>query len=158
VSIAIHIILLVVGIAVALALIALPIVLIYRGKYRAAARDLETELAGETVIRPLEKGNYQGATAPGFPAVKNSGRIALTRRRMVFVTLTGTRIEIPLDTITGLRLAKVFKGNVVGNWTHLVIRTAAGEIGFFVTDTTAWLQALGQATGLQPDPSEGAPA
>ncbi|WP_167101020.1 hypothetical protein [Mycobacterium sp. DL592] len=151
-SIAVHVLLLVIGIAAVLALIALPIVLIFRGKYRAAAGELDTELAAETIIRPLEKGNYQGATAPGFPAVKNSGRIALTRRRLVFVTLTGTRIEIPVDAITGLRLAKVFKGNVVGSWTHLVIRTAAGEIGFFVKDTNAWLQALGQVTGLTPDP------
>jgi hypothetical protein len=152
VSIAVHVILLVVGIAVVLGLVALPIVLIFRGKYRAAAAQLGTELAAETVIRPFEKGNYRGATAPGYPATKNNGRIALTRRRLVFLTLTGTTISIALDTITGLRLAKVFKGSVVGGWTHLVIRTAAGEIGFYVTDTDAWLQALGQATGLTPDP------
>jgi ABC-type sugar transport system permease subunit len=151
-NIAIHVILLVVGIAVVLALVALPIVLIFRGKYRAGAGQLETELAAETIIRPLEKGNYRGATAPGFPGVKNSGRIALTRRRVVFLTLTGTTISVPLDTITGLRLAKVFKGSVVGGWTHLVIRTAAGEIGFYVPDTNAWLQALGETTGLTPDP------
>jgi hypothetical protein len=84
--------------------------------------------------------------------VKNSGRIALTRRRLVFLTLTGTTISVPLDTITGLRLAKVFKGSVVGGWTHLVIRTAAGEIGFYVPDTGAWLQSLGEVTGLTPDP------
>ena len=151
-NIAIQVILLVVGIAVVLALIALPIVLIYRGKYRAGAGQLDTELAAETIIRPLEKGNYRGATAPGYPGVKNNGRIALTRSRLVFLTLTGTTISVPLDTITGLRLAKVFKGSVVGGRTHLVIGTAAGEIGFYVNDTDGWLQALGQATGLSPDP------
>ncbi|TDO12210.1 hypothetical protein EV580_3936 [Mycobacterium sp. BK086] len=151
-NIAINVILLVVGIAVVLALIALPIVLIYRGKYRAAAAQLDSELAAETIIRPLEKGNYRGSTAPGFPSVKNSGRIALTRRRVVFVTFTGTTISVPLDTITGMRLSKVFKGSVVGGWTHLVLRTAAGEIGFYVPDTSAWLQALGEVTGLTPDP------
>jgi Tfp pilus assembly major pilin PilA len=149
-NIAVTVILIVVGIAVVLALIALPIVLIYRTKYRAAARQLDTELAAETIIRPLEKGNYRGSTAPGFPTVKNSGRIALTRRRVVFVTFTGTTISVPLDTITGLRLSKVFKGAVVGGWTHLVLRTAGGEIGFYVPDTSAWLQALGEATGLTP--------
>ncbi|WP_179472031.1 hypothetical protein [Mycolicibacterium vinylchloridicum] len=151
-NIAITIILIVVGVAVVLALIALPIVLIYRNKYRAAAEQLDTELAAETIIRPLEKGNYRGATAPGFPTVKNSGRIALTRRRVVFVTFTGTTISVPLDTITGLRRSKVFKGSVVGGWTHLVLRTAGGEVGFYVPDTSAWLQALGEATGLTPDP------
>lgn len=151
-NIAINIILLVVGIAIVLGLIAGVIVLIYRGKYRAAAGQLDSELAAETVIRPFEKGNYRGATAPGYPTVKNNGRIALTRRRLVFLTLTGTTISIPLDTVTGLRLAKVFKGSVVGGWTHLVVRTAAGEIGFYVTDTAAWLAAIGEATGLTPDP------
>ena len=151
-DIAIHVILLVVGIAIVLALIALPFVLVYRNKYRGAARQLDTELATETVIRPFEKGNYRGATAPGFPTVKNSGRIALTRRRIVFLSLTGTTISDPLDTIIGLRQSTVFKGSVVGGWTHLVVRTAAGEIGFYVPDTTVWLQALGEATGLTPDP------
>lgn len=150
--IALQIVLLVIGIFVLLALIALPFVLVYRGKYRSAAGQLDTELATETVIRPLEKGNYRGSTAPGYPGVKNSGRIALTRRRLVFLTLTGTIISVPLDTITGLRLSKVFKGSVVGGWTHLVVRTAGGEIGFYVPDTSAWLQALGEATGLTPDP------
>lgn len=151
-SLAIDVILLVVGIAVVLALIALPFVRVYRVRYRTAARQLDTELAGETIIRPLERGNYRGATAPGFPAVKNSGSIALSRRRVVFLTLTGTTISVPLDTIVGLRLSKVFKGSVAGGRTHLVLRTAAGEIGFFVPDTAVWLQALGEVTGLTPDP------
>jgi hypothetical protein len=151
-NLATQIVLLVVGILAVLALVAGVIVLIYRGKYRAAADQLGTELAVETIIRPFESGNYRGATAPGYPGVKNNGRIALTRRRLVFLTLTGTTISVPLDTITGLRLAKVFKGSVAGGWTHLVIRTAAGEIGFYVNDTGAWVQALGQATGLTPDP------
>ncbi|APE18941.1 hypothetical protein [Mycolicibacterium pallens] len=151
-NIAVQIVLLVVGIAVVLGLVAGVIVLIYRGKYRSAAAQLESELAVETIVRPFEKGNYRGATAPGYPSVKNNGRIALTRRRLVFLTLTGTTISVPLDAITGLRLAKVFKGSVAGGWTHLVVRTAGGEIGFYVTDTATWLQALGEATGLTPDP------
>ena len=151
-NIAVQIVLLVVGILVVLALIAGVIVAIYRGKYRAARDQLGTELAVETVVRPLESGNSRGATAPGFPTVKNNGRIALTRHRLVFLTLTGTTISIPLDSITGLRLAKVFKGSVAGGWTHLVVRTAGGEIGFYVNDTQAWLHALGEATGLTPDP------
>ncbi|MCV7343104.1 hypothetical protein [Mycolicibacterium rhodesiae] len=151
-NVAVQVVLLVVGILVVLGLIAGVIVLIYRGKYRAAAGQLDSELAAETVIRPWEKGNYRGATAPAYPAVKNNGRIALTRRRLVFLTLTGTTISIPLASITGLRLAKVFKGSVAGGWTHLVVRTAGGEIGFYVSDTQAWLAAIGEATGRTPDP------
>lgn len=150
--IAVQVILLVVAITAVLGLVAGVIVLIYRGKYRTASAQLDSELAAETVIRPFAKGNYRGATAPGYPSVKNNGRIALTRQRLVFLTLTGTPISIPLDTITGLRLSKVFKGSVVGGSTHLVVRTAAGEIGFYVNDTASWLQTLGEATGLTPDP------
>jgi hypothetical protein len=65
----------------------------------------------------------------------------------VFVTLTGITITIPLEQITGVGQAKVFKGGVAGGWTHLVVHTATGDIGFFVPDLDAWLAALGQATG-----------
>ena len=99
------------------------------------------------MLRPWEKGVYRGATAPGYPAVRNNGRIALTRRRLVFVTLTGITITIPLEQITGVGQAKVFKGAGRRGWTHLVVHTATGDIGFFVPDLDAWLAALGQATG-----------
>ncbi len=151
-NIAAAVVLLVIGILLVLGLIAGVVLLVLRGKYRTAADQLGPELAAETILRPFEGGNYRGATAPGYPAVKNSGRIALTRRRLVFLTLTGSVISVPLGSVTGLRLAKVFKGSVVGGWTHLVIRTAGGEVGFFVKDINAWLQALAEATGLTPDP------
>ena len=120
---------------------------VYRRRYRAAMEPLAAEIEAESVLRPWEKGVYRGATAPGYPAVRNNGRIALTRRRLVFVTLTGITITIPLEQITGVGQAKVFKGAVAGGWTHLVVHTATGDIGFFVPDLDAWLAALGQATG-----------
>lgn len=150
-SVAVHVILLVVGIVAVLALVAVPILLAYRRKYRAATQRAFADLQAEGVLRAVEKGVYRGASAPGFPAVKNNGRIALTRRRVVFVTLTGTTIDIPLAAITGLRAAKVFQGSVAGGSTHLVIRTATGEIAFFVKDLAAWLQDLTTAAGVAPD-------
>lgn len=150
-SVAVQVILLVVGIVAVLALIAVPIVLGYRRKYRAAAQRATAELEAEGVLRAFEKGVYRGASAPGYPAVKNNGRIALTRRRVVFVTLTGTTIDIPLASITGLRQSKSFQHSVAGGWTHLVIRTATGEIAFFVKDLPAWTQDLASAAGVPPD-------
>lgn len=114
-----------------------------RRRSEAAAEQVRAELAGEGVLLGPEKGSYRGATAPGYPTVKNTGVIALTRRRLVFRTLTGKSIEVPVDAITGVREATVFKGSVVGGQQHLVVTTAAGEIGFYVFSgigewVTAW--------------------
>ena len=141
---------LVVGIAAVLALVGAVFFIVYRRRYRAALDRLTAEIEAESVVRPWEKGVYRGATAPGYPSVRNNGRIALTRRRLVFLTLTGTTITIPLDQITGLGQSKVFKASVAGGWTHLLVHTGGGEVGFFVPDLAAWLSALGQATGLAP--------
>lgn len=91
------------------------------------------------MVRPPEKGNYRGATAPGHPVVKHNGVIDLTSRRLVFVTLTGKSIEIPMAEITALRESKVFKASAAGRRTHLIIGIPSGEIGFIVSDNAAWI-------------------
>ena len=68
--------LLVVGILVVLVLIWDPILAWLRRRSRTVAEQLGTEIEGETVVRAPEKGSYRGATAPGYPAVKNTGLIA----------------------------------------------------------------------------------
>lgn len=150
-STALFVVTLVVGILAALVLIAVPFVVVFRRRYLGARDRLNNELERETTLMPPAKGVYRGSTAPGYPAVKNNGWIALTRRRLVFLTLTGKTIEIPLTGIIGFREARVFNGGVAGGWTHLVIRTHSGEVGFFTPDNAAWLTALEQATGLTPD-------
>jgi hypothetical protein len=138
----VFIVLLVLGILGVQAVIWIPIIVWFRRRSRRVAAELAAELAGETVVRPPEKGNYRGATAPGYPVVTNSGLIALTKRRLVFRTLTGKAIDIPLNAITGVREASVFKGSVVGGRKHLIVAAAAGEIGFYVSDNAGWLAAL----------------
>ncbi len=150
---AIYVLLLVIGIAAVLASVFVPFILLFRRRYHAALAQLAADIEDETVVRPLEKGVYRGATAPGYPGVRNNGRIALTHRRLVFITVTGTTIDVPLNTITGLGESKVFKGAVTAGCTHLLVRTDGGEIGFYVSDDAAWLSALGDATGLTPDRS-----
>ncbi len=144
------VVVLVAAILAVLAVVGGVIFVVYRRRYRAAMDRVNAEIDAESVLRPWEKGVYRGATAAGYPAVRNNGRIALTRRRLVFVTLTGTTITVPLETITGLGRSTSFKSSVAAGWTHLVVRTAAGEIGFFVPDLDAWLTALGQAAGVTP--------
>ena len=139
----VFVILLVVGILAVLVVIWIPIVIWLRRRSGATAEQLTTELEGETVLRPPERGSYRGATAAGYPVVKNTGLIALTQRRLVFRTLTGKTIDVPVASITGVRESTVFKGSVVGGQTHLVVETAAGEIGFYVFAGIApWIAAL----------------
>lgn len=137
----------------AVVVISLALVLRFRSRYRAAAQAASAVLDADGVIRPFDKGVYRGATVAGYPAVKNNGRIALSRRRLAFVTLTGVRIEVPLAAITALREARSFNGSVVGGYTHLVVGTDTGEIAFFVPDLAAWLRDLGEASGVTPAPS-----
>ena len=142
-STAVFVVLLVVGILAVLVLIWIPILVWLRRRSRAVADQLATEIAGETVLCAPEKGSYRGATAPEYPVVKNTGLIALTQRRLVFRTLTGKAIDVPVESITGVREATVFKGSVVGGQTHLIVATAAGEIGFYVFSGNAgWIAAL----------------
>ena len=135
---------LVVGILALQVVIWVPIIMWLRRRGRAVAGQLATEIEGETVLRAPENGSYRGATIPGYSVVKNNGLIALTPRRLIFRTLTGKTVEIPVDTITGVREATVFKGSVVGGRKHLIVETAAGEVGFYVPDTAAWIGSLRQ--------------
>jgi hypothetical protein len=148
---AMYVALIVVGVLAVLALVLIPIIVWLRRRGRAVADQLATEIEGETILRAPEKGSYRGATAPGYPAVKNTGLIALTGRRLVFRTLTGTVIEVPVDAITGVREATVFKGSVVGGHKHLIVQTAAGEIGFYVfSGIEGWITAISTPTAGPP--------
>lgn len=142
---AVFVVLLVIGIVAVLVLVWIPIIVWLRRRSRAVESQLASEIEGESVVRAPEKGSYRGATAPGYPVVKNTGLIALTRQRLVFRTLTGKSIDVPVETITGVREATVFKGSVVGGQKHLIVETAAGEIGFYVFSGIAdWIAALRQ--------------
>jgi hypothetical protein len=150
-STAMYVASIVVGVLALLALVLIPIIVWLRRRNRAVAEQLATEIAGEAVVRAPEKGSYRGATAPGYPAVKNTGLIALTKRRLVFRTLTGKTIEVPVELITGVREATVFKGSVVGGQRHLIVQTAAGEIGFYVFSGIAdWISVISTSTPGQP--------
>lgn len=139
------VLLLVVGIAALQALIWIPIILWLRRRYRDALSRLSAEIQSETVLRPPEKARYRGATAANYSRVSNNGVIALTRRRLAFVTVTGKSTEIPVSEIGGVHEAKVFNSSVVGGKTHLVVQVPGGELGFFVVDNAAWIAAITSA-------------
>jgi hypothetical protein len=132
------VVLLVLGIAAVQALIWIPIIVWWRRRARDAKARLAAAIEGEATIRPPEKGVYRGATAPGYPAVNNNGAIALTDRRLIFVT------------ITGVREAKVFKTFVRGGRSHLIIQIPTGEIAFYVSSNADWINAIRTVGSGQP--------
>ncbi|OBK38364.1 hypothetical protein A5658_26435 [Mycobacterium sp. 1245111.1] len=134
--------LLILGIAAVQALIWIPIIVWWRRRARAAKARLLVAIDSETPIRPPEKGIYRGATAPGYPGLNNNGTIALTARRLVFITLTGKLIDIPVADIVGVREAKVFKSSVRGGRSHLIVRLPAGEVAFYVASNADWIAAI----------------
>ncbi len=134
--------LLVLGIAAVQALIWIPIALWWRRRARAAKARLAAAIQSETPIRLPEKGVYRGATAPGYPVVNNNGTIALTARRLIFVTVTGNLIDIPVTDIVGVREAKVFKTSVRGGRSHLIVELPSGDVAFYVSSNADWTAAL----------------
>ncbi|OBF17462.1 hypothetical protein A5725_24180 [Mycobacterium kubicae] len=142
------VLLLVLALTTLQALIWVPIIIRLRRRYKAAYARLVADTEGETVLRHTEKATYRGATAPGYPAINNNGVIALTKRRLAFLTVTGHSIHIPLDAITGVREAKVFKRSATGSKSHLLVQLPGGEVGFFVVDNAAWVSAIKAACRL----------
>ncbi|MEU0544726.1 hypothetical protein ABZ319_33110 [Nocardia sp. NPDC005978] len=138
--------LLVIGIVLAVLVVQLlwivPVVLHFRRENERLDRELAASMAAETIIRPMERGSYRGSTVPGAPKVKNTGRIGLTARRLVFRTATSRLVEIPVSTMTGVRESKGFNGAVHGGTTHLVVTTSDGEYGFIVADPAEWTALL----------------
>ncbi len=145
-SIAGYVALLVLGIAAVQALIWIPIVARWRRKARAAKAELAAAIESETATRSPEKGVYRGATAPGYPVVANNGTIALTERRLMFVTVTGKLIEIPVTDIVGVREARVFKTSVRGGRSHLIVQLRSGEVAFYVLSNADWIDAITSLT------------
>jgi hypothetical protein len=134
--------LLILGIAAVQALIWIPIIVWWRRRARTAKERLAVAIESETVIRPPEKGLYRGATAPGYPVVNNNGTIALTARRLAFITLTGKLIDIPVTEIVGVREAKVFKTSVRGGRSHLIVELPSGEVAFYVASNADWIASI----------------
>jgi hypothetical protein len=144
------VVLLVLGIAAVQALIWIPIIVWWRRRARDAKARLGAAIEAEATIRPPEKGVYRGATAPGYPAVSNNGTIALTDRRLIFITLSGKIIDIPRAEITGVREARVFKTSVRGGRSHLIVQIPTGEIAFYVSSNADWINAIRTVGSGQP--------
>ncbi|MFI5500718.1 hypothetical protein ACIA5E_16795 [Nocardia asteroides] len=136
------VVVLVAGILAVLVVAMIPVVVWLRRRGDRIAAELSHDLRHDTVLRAPERALYRGATAPGFPAVKGNGVLALTASAVHFRPYAGTAFVIPAAEVLSVREAKVFQGAVTGGRTHLVVGTRAGEVAFFVADTAAWSRAV----------------
>jgi len=117
-----------------------------RGARRARVA-LEAELRTEPALRGPESATYRGSTGT-YPKVSGNGQIALTARRLIFRKMLGAGIDVELSDVTGVSAQKAFNGSVRGGYTHLVVHTRRGDVGFFVGDLDAWRAAITAAARL----------
>ncbi len=107
---------------------------------------LSEELASVETLRGPENAVYRGGTGD-YPKVKGNGMIALTSDRLLFRKLLGADVDVPLADVTGARITKGFNGSVTGGQVHLVVQTPTGEVGYFVSATEEWRDAVLAAAG-----------
>ncbi|OPX21630.1 MAG: hypothetical protein B1H04_06330 [Planctomycetales bacterium 4484_123] len=107
---------------------------------RELTRELQT--CGEAVLIGPEAGSFRGARR-GYGRIRCDGIICATERRVIFQKLMGSRIEIALSEVTGIREARWFLHRGRVGWLHLILIMRDGnEIGFYVRDNERWKRAL----------------
>jgi hypothetical protein len=115
-----------------------------RARSRAAHAQLAGELAVDPPVRGPESAVYRGSTG-AYPKVAGNGQLALTASRLLFRKLVGRGVDVPLASITAVSTAKKFNGSVRGGYTHLVVHTRTGDLGYYVTDLDGWVAAIERA-------------
>ena len=101
---------------------------------------------GEAIVLGPQAAVYRGSSC-GLPRVKGNGVMALTEARLVFVFLTGGRLELPLSTLTGVRDDVWFLRSYHGGRPHVIAQREDGEVGFIVTAHDDWMHALRERVG-----------
>jgi hypothetical protein len=143
---------LVLGLAIGVPLVVAAVVLalVLRRKVHAVQAAVARELEREPAVRGPESAVYRGSTG-AYPKVFGNGVVVLTASRLVFHKFVGAGVDVPLAEVTGVRTTKAFNGSVVGNRVHLVVETRAGEVGYFVGDTEAWVKVITAAVSRARD-------
>jgi hypothetical protein len=110
--------------------------------------------AVEQSLRGPERAYYQ-RLAGDYSKVSSNGRLTLTATHVVFSSVMGTDVSVPLQDVHEVRDQQIRRFHVGGHDSQLVIATRSGEIGFLVGDPAAWAGAIrGQlpaAGGLPPE-------
>jgi len=96
---------------------------------------------GSALVLPPEKAIFRGSCMR-FGRQVRRGILCLSRQRLVFFRLDGTRIDLPLEGVKACSLRRFFLGRGSSRY-HLIVTLQAGnEIGFYVSDPETWALAV----------------
>jgi len=74
--------------------------------------------------------------------VSSNGKLTLTATHVIFDSVIGVDVAVPLQDIAEVRDQKIRRFHLVGHDSQLVIVTPSGHIGFLVADPAGWAGAI----------------
>ena len=92
-------------------------------------------------MRGPERAYYQ-RLAGDYSKVSSNGKLTLTVTHVIFNSVIGVDVSVPLQDVVEARDQKIRRFHVRGHDSQLVIATRSGEIGFLVADPAAWAGAV----------------
>jgi len=105
-------------------------------------------------LRGPERAYYQ-RLAGDYSKVSSNGKLTLTGTHVVFDSVIGVDVAVPLEDVAEVRDQKIHRFHVAGHDSQLVIATRSGDIGFLVKDPAAWAGAIrGQLPASGGPPAE----
>ena len=99
------------------------------------------DFAGAQSLRGPERAYYQ-RLAGAYSMVSSNGKLTLTVTHVVFDSIIGVDVSVPLADVAEVRDQKIRRFHLMGHDSQLVIATRAGEIGFLLADPAAWAGAI----------------
>ena len=111
--------------------------------WRRRHRDQQAQQypAGEQPLRGPERAYFQ-RLAGDYPPVSSNGRLTLTATHLIFTSVIGTDVSVPLRDVEAARQQQIRRFHRGGHDSQLVIATRSGQIGFLVSDPAAWAGAI----------------
>ena len=111
-------------------------------------------LPGGQALRGPERAYFQRLTGDYYTKVSSTGKLTLTATHVVFNSIIGASVSVPLADVAEVRDQKIRRFHVRGHDSQLVLATRSGEIGFLVADPAAWAGAIrGQLPVAEGPPS-----
>jgi hypothetical protein len=110
--------------------------------WRRRHRDQQTwqDSAEGQSLRGPERAYYQ-RLAGDYSKVSSNGKLTLTVTHVIFNSVIGVDVSVPLQDVAEVRDQKIRRFHVGGHDSQLVIATRSGEIGF-LEDPAAWADAI----------------